>query len=152
MDRAKWIVVAVVVAAVVTTIVALGRDTSGGGVVDNAQLRALATDGIRLVDVRTTSEYELGHIPGSENVPVDEIASRVAEWDASAPIIVYCATGARSAQAASTLRSLGFKTVYDLGGGVAQWDGDIEQGTPAEASAVPAVAGGPVLYEFYTDW
>lgn len=134
--------------------VALGASSSGPGDVDNGRAAELIADGVRIVDVRTAAEFSMGHIPGAENVPVNELSSAIASWDKSAPVLVYCAVGDRSAGAMQTLVSAGFTNVYNLSAGIAAWDGDIVTGTEvAEAPAAdPAASGLPVLYEFYTDW
>lgn len=78
--------------------------------------RALVEGGARLVDVRSPAEHAAGHIHGSVNVPVQELATRVAELGAKEkPVIVYCASGMRSASAAGMLRRAGFAEVHDLG-------------------------------------
>lgn len=83
--------------------------------------RALVEAGAKLVDVRSPGEHAAGHIEGSVNVPVGELASRVAELgDKSKPVVVYCASGMRSASAVSILKRAGFADVYDLGG-AARW-------------------------------
>lgn len=72
-----------------------------------------------VVDVRTRLEFWMGHLEGAENVPVDVVADRLtarADLDRGAHILVYCASGARSALAAEMLRSRGFRNVTDGGG------------------------------------
>lgn len=156
MNRSKWIILGVVAVVLIGAVIALssgGRGGSSGGLVNGAELQTLIDEGTRVVDVRTPAEYESGHIPGALNVPVNEVAAAAAEWDTSEPIALYCATGSRSADAAATLRSLGFKTVYDLSGGMMVWEGDVEGGpAAAAATAGPSATGLPVMYEFYTDW
>jgi rhodanese-related sulfurtransferase len=152
MSRAKWIALALGLIVLVAAALVLGSGGASGGLVDSGELQGLIGDGVRLVDVRTAGEFEMGHIPGALNVPVSELAAAAASWDTAEPVALYCATGSRSAEAASTLRSLGFETVYDLGGGIAVWGGEIESGPAAVAAAEPSTSGLPVMYEFYTDW
>ncbi|CAN5922998.1 hypothetical protein BH11MYX4_BH11MYX4_54480 [soil metagenome] len=91
------------------------------GKVSPEKARALVESGARLVDVRTPGEHAAGHIDGSLNVPVQELARRMDELgDRTKPIVVYCASGMRSASAAGTLRRAGFAEVHDLGG-IARW-------------------------------
>ena len=71
-----------------------------------------------LVDVRTQSEYMGAHIAGSTLLSLDRLeqdASRVIPQK-NAPVVVYCASGARSAQAARVLRGMGYEDVRDMGG------------------------------------
>jgi molybdopterin/thiamine biosynthesis adenylyltransferase/rhodanese-related sulfurtransferase len=76
-----------------------------------------------LVDVREQDEWSEGHIPGAVHVPRGFLESRIesAAPDRAAPLIVYCAAGARSAFAAKTLEELGFENVVSLAGGYTEW-------------------------------
>jgi rhodanese-related sulfurtransferase len=150
------LVVVIVVAAVLAALIfmSIGLQPDGQGSVeqiDNDRLRELVDEGARLVDVRTESEYEAGHIEGAELVPVDGIATVAEEWDRDRPIVLYCATGARSSDAARVLEGMGFE-VYDLTAGVVAWDGGLTD-RPSSASGQDGTttAGLPVMYEFTTD-
>jgi rhodanese-related sulfurtransferase len=133
-------------------LVAACSGSGGGGVVDAAGLRELQADGVRVIDVRTAGEFAGARIPGAENVPIANAAAIAEAWDRTAPVVLYCATGERSAVVAETLRSMGFEEVYDYSGGMAAWDGEVEYGTVATAAPAVTTSGIPVLYEFYTDW
>jgi phage shock protein E len=72
-----------------------------------------------VIDVRSKLEFWLGHLPGAVCIPVGGMGPRLAERPEIAKqsrILVYCASGARSAMAASELRALGYKNVVDGGG------------------------------------
>lgn len=153
MNRTRWIIVTVVVVAAIAAIAAISSSQGGGGLVGTEEFGKAQSEGARVIDVRTPAEFSGGHIGGAENVPLDELESVASEWDRAKPVALYCATGSRSAEAATLLAGMGFKTVYDLRGGIAQWSGDVEGGTAvAEATVTPPVTGTPVMYEFYTDW
>lgn len=98
------------------------------------ELAKLQASGALVVDVRTPPEFEAGHIPSAVNAPVDRLQQDSASWDKDNPIVVYCATGARSADAATFLAGQGFKKVYDLEKGIAAWTGT-PVGGPATAAA-----------------
>jgi len=101
--------------------------------VDGAKLQAMRSErpDLMIIDVRESSEHEQGHLEGAMLVPrgILEAAAdfsypkRVQSLvDArERPIVLYCATGGRSAMAAVTLKQMGFREVYSLAGGVAQW-------------------------------
>lgn len=79
-----------------------------------------------LVDVRTVQEYREGHIPGSKNVPLqqlDKISSVAKKKDI--PLFVYCYSGSRSRQAAGMLRRMGYTNVNNIGG-IAAYSGKVE--------------------------
>lgn len=71
----------------------------------------------KIVDVRTTQEYAIDHLPNAINIPLDQIAvniERLKSFNASA-IIFYCRSGNRSGQAVDYLRPLGLPHVYNGG-------------------------------------
>lgn len=88
---------------------------SGNGVssVNGAEAHRLVAEGAILVDVRTPEEFASGHAEGARNIPVDDLNSRRSELSRDKVIVVYCASGARSAHAASLLSQAGFR-VRDL--------------------------------------
>ncbi|WP_417353661.1 rhodanese-like domain-containing protein [Flavobacterium alkalisoli] len=81
-----------------------------------ALARTLATNNYQLVDVRSGAEYATFSIPGSINVPVDKIVAGLPLIDKKRSIIVYCASGGRSAMARLHLLRLGYKDVINGGG------------------------------------
>lgn len=81
-----------------------------------------------LVDVRTADEFATGHIYGALNIPLDTLESRLNEFPRTEPVIVYCRSGNRSAQASQLLADAGYTQIYDLGG-INAWT---EQGFPIE--------------------
>ncbi len=73
--------------------------------------------GAKVVDVRTPEEYQEEHFPNAVNISVEQVQSRLAEFgDKNAPVIVYCATGSRSAYAARILKMAGYSSVINAGG------------------------------------
>ncbi|MFU8890590.1 MAG: rhodanese-like domain-containing protein [Anaerosomatales bacterium] len=154
MDAKKILLWAVVALVIIVGAVFLMRPASGG--VQNVtpdRAAELVADGVRVVDVRTPGEYDLSHIPGAENVPMDVLASEASAWDPGEPLLVYCTTGARSAQAVTYLEAQGFETIYHLDAGIVTWSGDLEKGSEiAEMPADVKPGDSPVMYEFSTDW
>lgn len=75
------------------------------------------TPGALLLDVRTPQEYGQGHIPGSKNLPLQQLdnAESMAENKDTA-LFVYCYSGARSGQATAYLRRMGYTNVQNIGG------------------------------------
>lgn len=89
---------------------------AGAGTIDGVRARALVAEGALLVDVRSPGEFAGGHLPNARNIPVDALGARIGELNADQVIVVYCRSGARSANAARLLRAEGFGQVHDLGG------------------------------------
>lgn len=73
-----------------------------------------------LLDVRTPEEFASGHIAGAINISVDTLDQHLSEVPKDQPVIVYCHSGNRSAQATQILQNAGYGQIYDLGG-VVQW-------------------------------
>jgi len=145
---AIWVVVALAIAVVAFLLF----KPSGGGVrvVDSAGVTSAQAKGAQVIDVRSQGEYQMGHIPGAINVPVDTIADAAKSWDRNATYVVYCATGARSAQAVQTMQSMGFKNIDHFAQGIQAWSGKLDSGTSQSQQKIET-AGKPVFIEFYTD-
>lgn len=79
---------------------------------------------IQLVDVRTQAEYQVNHIKKSQNICVTnkDFKEKIAKLDKKKPVYVYCGKGGRSAKAAEILKEMGFVEVYDLQGGLQNWN------------------------------
>lgn len=83
---------------------------------------------VRLVDVRQPWEYAHRHLPGALLLPTDEFAARCAsELDPAEEIICVCEHGIRSAAAARYLAAQGFENVATMTGGMAEYDGPVEE-------------------------
>lgn len=78
---------------------------------------------LQIVDVREDSEFndELGHIRRARLIPLGQLGARLGELDKSAPTVVYCRSGARSARATLLMRQNGFERVANLSGGMLRW-------------------------------
>ncbi|MEZ4462406.1 MAG: rhodanese-like domain-containing protein [bacterium] len=101
--------IGLIVVALVARSVMMGRFISS----EEAHRRVEA--GAILLDVRSRAEFEAGHIKGAINIPVDEVGRRSGELKQDAEIVLYCGSGARSAQARSILTAKGFKSLFNLG-------------------------------------
>lgn len=72
-------------------------------------LAALRARGALILDVRTPDEFRRGHAEGALNLPLDRLTLGAERLDRQQPLLVCCASGARSALAAQRLRALGFE-------------------------------------------
>src|SRR3954451_21007724 len=92
--------------------------------VDPAEVSEHLGNGVTLIDVRESEEWDAGHIPGARHVPRGYLESRI---EAAAPdkderVVLYCASGQRSALAADTLQELlGYTNVSSMTGGITLW-------------------------------
>jgi len=82
------------------------------------------------LDVREPNEWNLGHLPEALHIARGQLESKIeAAVERSSPVIIYCATGNRSALAADTLQQMGYGDVKSLAGGFRAWaesGGEIE--------------------------
>jgi len=70
-----------------------------------------------IVDVRSQWEYEMEHIPGAKNIPLEEISFKLDEFRTfNHPVVLYCRSGNRSGMAVSILKQNGVAEVYNGGG------------------------------------
>lgn len=143
-----WLSIGVV--AVVGVVLAVKPASAGVKNVDAAGVREAVSQGAQVIDVRTPGEYQLGHIPGAVNVPLEQVEGSAGSWDANETYVVYCATGARSAAAVQTMQSLGFNNIRHFQAGLQAWDGELEKGAQSSAQKIQT-AGKPVLLEFFTN-
>ncbi|MFM7359248.1 MAG: rhodanese-like domain-containing protein [Sediminibacterium sp.] len=91
----------------------LKKILGGGPSIDFAQL---LRDGAVIIDVRSQDEFSSGHIPGSRNIPLNELPGKMNLLDKSKTIITCCASGMRSSSAKGILKSNGFQHVHNGGG------------------------------------
>jgi molybdopterin/thiamine biosynthesis adenylyltransferase/rhodanese-related sulfurtransferase len=87
-------------------------------------------DKLRIIDVREPNEWQINRIPGAQLIPLGEIPRRYAELDPEEELIMHCKVGGRSAKAADFLRSVGFKRVLNLRGGILDWIDKVDPTQP----------------------
>jgi len=75
-----------------------------------------------LLDVREDDEWQRGHAPGAQHIPMGEAPARMAEIDAEAPLFVVCHAGGRSQRVAQYLARNGYQPV-NIAGGMLAWAG-----------------------------
>ncbi|WP_316636274.1 thioredoxin domain-containing protein [uncultured Flavobacterium sp.] len=119
------------------------------------------TENPQILDVRTPEEFESEHINNAVNINwnSDDFTTKVAGYNKSKPVFVYCLSGGRSKKAAAKLNELGFTTIYELEGGIMKWN--------AEGLSNPSTAqvgmtmndfndllntDKKVLIDFYAEW
>jgi molybdopterin/thiamine biosynthesis adenylyltransferase/rhodanese-related sulfurtransferase len=92
--------------------------------IDPAAVHELVGDGVAIIDVRESDEWAQGHLPGAKHVPRGFLESRIdgVVPDRGQRVILYCASGNRSALAAHTLTAdLGYRHVESMTGGITLW-------------------------------
>jgi phage shock protein E len=94
----------------------LKRLLLGGMKVASNTVKEKIKAGAKVVDVRSPEEFRDGGYPGAVNIPLGDLNRRLGELPKDKPIVVYCASGARSAMAARTMKQAGFVDVVNAGG------------------------------------
>jgi len=84
-------------------------------VISAEQAKMLINKGAQLLDVRSEIEFKQGAKPGALNIPLPKLPHDAKVIDATKPVIVYCRTGGRSAQAQVLLENMGFQNVHNAG-------------------------------------
>lgn len=90
----------------------------------------IAHTGCILIDVRTDAEVSRGGIEGAMHLPLHLLPLKVQDLPTDKPIVFYCQSGGRSAQASAFAASKGLVEVYNLQGGIMGW---IRSGRPLSA-------------------
>ncbi|MFZ0596119.1 MAG: thioredoxin domain-containing protein [Flavobacterium sp.] len=119
------------------------------------------TENPQILDVRTPDEFESEHIDNAKNVNwnSEDFTSKAASYNKSKPIYVYCLSGGRSKKAAAKLTELGFTTVYELEGGIMNWNEE-GFGKPTTTNVGMSMndfndllnTDKKVLVDFYAEW
>ena len=114
----------VVLAAAAYYFMQTGSGDSDYGNVDVAEARNLIGEKGELVilDVRTVSEYESGHLEGAINIPVEALSGRLSELNPNDELLVYCRTGNRSTTAVGILKENGYDRIYHMDAGIVAWE------------------------------
>lgn len=86
------------------------------GLGPTVNFKDLMDRGAQIIDVRTKSEYQGGHIRGSVNIPLNTLQQSLSKIKKDKPVITCCASGMRSASAKSILKANGFTEVLNGGG------------------------------------
>ena len=111
MDTNVLWILAIALAAVYFTLKRLGGRRAPPSLV-----KEKLAEGAVVVDVRSKGEFASGAYPKAKSIPLDSLPARLAELPKNKPIVVYCASGARAAQAVRLLSQAGFADVVNAGG------------------------------------
>ena len=103
---------------------ATSASISTGSHLDPSAFEAAMTEpNTAIVDVRTPSEFAAGHIAGAINIDIEgaDFTSAISSLDQSKTYALYCHSGRRSGLAIAAMQQAGFTSVYDLNGGIQNW-------------------------------
>lgn len=152
MNKKRIIQLASAVFILLISFVACHSDASQNGIggtisADEFEAKINENAQAQIADVRTPGEYSDGHIKGAVNIDWNNAAfeTEIEKFDKEKPVFVYCLSGGRSAGAVSKMKSIGFKQIYELEGGMRSW---YNKNKPVDAGATSTEAKGMTLVEF----
>jgi len=108
------------------------QTAAAGSTITAAELKAMQDRGedFLLVDVREPAEWEIVRIPGAVLIPKGDLPSRLSDLPQDKPVIAYCKSGIRSAEALALLKSAGFKDAMHVQGGITAWATQVDKTAP----------------------
>ncbi len=145
------------------SILCMGCSNAQDGLTVAAFEKRMLTGNAQLLDVRTAGEFQSGHLKNAlqaDWLNKEQFTDRISYLDKNKPILVYCASGVRSASAAKWLLAKGFTDVKNLNGGLTSWkldnkpvDAEVEGAQmTAETYSSLILSGDVVLVDFGAEW
>lgn len=119
----NWILIAIALASggMLLWPAIAGRAAGGAGLDPLAATRLINDRNPLVVDLRTADEFANGHLINARHIPTEQLAQRSTELPQKRPVLLYCASGMRSARAVGTLKQAGRDEVFSLTGGIQAW-------------------------------
>ena len=107
-------------------------EAAAGSTITARELKAMFDNGddLLLVDVREPGEHDIVRIPNSVLIPKGTLPGHLAELPQDRPVVVYCKTGVRSAEALALLKGAGFSSAKHVQGGVTAWATHVDPSLP----------------------
>ncbi|MFT3779588.1 MAG: rhodanese-like domain-containing protein [Ottowia sp.] len=120
---ANWALILVALISGGMLLAPMLRGGAGGGVTPNQAVQLINREKAVVVDVCEPAEYQAGHVGGAKNIPLGELEQKLpaAVKNKAVPLVLVCASGARSGRAAGIARKLGYEKAESLAGGLKAW-------------------------------
>ena len=119
----NWMLLCVALASGGMLLWPLLKGATSGGLDPAGAVQLINRERAVVIDVSEPEEFAAGHIGGAKNVPFGEIEKKLTETvkNKGLPLILVCATGARSSRAIAAAKKLGYEQAQALGGGLKAW-------------------------------
>jgi rhodanese-related sulfurtransferase len=119
----NWMLIALALISGALLLAPVIQGAASAGLTANDAVLLINREKAVVVDVCEPAEFAEGHIVGSKNVPLADVASKLGAVakNKGLPLILVCQSGVRSGRAVAVAKSLGFEQVHSLGGGLAAW-------------------------------
>ena len=102
---------------------AIAGNAGAGSLNANEAVQLINREKAVVVDVCGADEFKAGHVAGAKNLPLDELESKLVGVvkNKATPVILVCASGARSKRAVAVAKKLGYENAHSLSGGLGAW-------------------------------
>jgi rhodanese-related sulfurtransferase len=120
----NWMLIAVAFASGAMLVwPAVGRGVQAGRLTTAGVVQLINREKAVVIDVSEPDEFAAGHVVGAKNVPLGQLEQNLpqAVKNKALPVVLVCATGARSGRAVAVAKKLGYEQAQSLGGGLAAW-------------------------------
>jgi hypothetical protein len=129
----NWMLIALAVISGTLLLAPMLQGALDTGLGANDAVQLINREKAVVIDVCEASEFAAGHVVGAKNIPLADLQAKLpgAVKNKKLPLILVCASGARSSRAVATAKTLGFEQAHSLSGGLAAWR---EANLPVEKS------------------
>lgn len=119
----NWYLIVVALASGSLLLWPVLQSASGGSLTPARAVQLINREKAVVIDVCETEEFASGHIVGAKNVPLGQLEERLPAVvkNKAVPLVLVCATGARSARAVATAKKLGYENAQAMAGGLKAW-------------------------------
>jgi len=120
----NWMLISIAIASGAMLLwPALSGGANAGGLNAAGAVQLINREKAVVVDVCEPAEFAAGHVGGAKNVPLAELEAKLpgVVKNKALPLILVCASGARSARAVAIAKKLGYEQAQSLGGGLKAW-------------------------------
>ena len=118
----NWMLIAVAIVSGTMLLMPIIQGASGG-LTAEAAVQLINREKAVVIDVCETEEFAAGHVGGAKNIPLNALEDKLASTvkNKALPLILVCATGARSARAVAIAKKLGYENTQAMSGGLKAW-------------------------------
>ena len=120
---ANWMLILVALVSGSMLLAPLVRGGGGAGISPAAAVQLINREKAVVIDVCDSAEYHAGHVGGAKSIPLAELETKLPTVvkNKATPVVLVCASGARSARAVAIARKLGYDNAQSLAGGLKSW-------------------------------
>lgn len=119
----NWYLFFIAVASGTMLLLPALRSAGGGGLTPAGAVQLMNREKAAVIDVCEEGEFAAGHVTGSKNIPLSQLEERLPALvkNKATPVVLVCASGARSNRAVAIARKLGYDNAQSLAGGMKAW-------------------------------